>query len=109
MCENPRRLLLPSAIGGEHKLWKMPKERLKSMQSGLVPVDTDWIDLVNDESSNLNENEIQSEHNNNQNNPKKQQSQNDSSNNQRQQSQKLFDPNLDIDMTYDEETLVLID
>merc|ERR1712129_128355 len=43
LCESPRRLVLPGAISGEHKLWKMPIERIKPMQSGLVPCDTSWI------------------------------------------------------------------
>ena len=44
VVENPRRCVLPGAISGEHKLWRMPHERLRSMQSGLIPVDTDWSD-----------------------------------------------------------------
>ena len=43
ICENPRRLILPGAISGEHKLWKMPQERIKPMQAGLVPCDLSWI------------------------------------------------------------------
>jgi len=42
ICESPRRLVLPGQISGEHKLWKMPKERIRPMQSGLVPVDLSW-------------------------------------------------------------------
>lgn len=42
ICESPRRLILPGQISGEHKLWKMPKERIRPMQSGLVPVDLSW-------------------------------------------------------------------
>merc|ERR1712129_611084 len=42
ICASPRRLILPGQISGEHKLWKMPKERIRPMQSGLVPVDLSW-------------------------------------------------------------------
>merc|ERR1712062_665680 len=49
MCQNPRRLVLPGAISGEHKLWKMPQERIKPMQSGLVPCDIDWIPTIEEE------------------------------------------------------------
>mmetsp|Transcript_72006 Transcript_72006/g.114726 ORF Transcript_72006/g.114726 Transcript_72006/m.114726 type:complete len:221 (+) Transcript_72006:1495-2157(+) len=48
MCENPRRLILPGQISGEHKLWKMPPERIKPMQSGLVPCDLSWIPEMED-------------------------------------------------------------
>ena len=42
VCENPRKLIMPGGISGEHKLWKMPKDRIKPMQSGLIPCDLSW-------------------------------------------------------------------
>merc|ERR1712130_753281 len=54
LCESPRRLILPGAISGEHKLWKMPIERIKPMQSGLVPCDTSWIPNIEKRKNGMN-------------------------------------------------------
>jgi len=43
LCENPRKLVLPGQISGDHKLWKMPRERIKPMQAGLAPCDLSWL------------------------------------------------------------------
>lgn len=41
-CKNPRTLFLPGQISGNHKLWRMPQQRLKAVQSGLQKFDLKW-------------------------------------------------------------------
>lgn len=36
VCKNPRKLLLPQKISGQHKIWKLDPETLKSASKGLL-------------------------------------------------------------------------
>jgi len=37
LCTKPLRLVIPMAISGQHKLWKLPKELHKAAIEGAVP------------------------------------------------------------------------
>lgn len=37
-CEAPRKLVVPCRYSGDHKIWDIPKQQLKTLQKGLVPV-----------------------------------------------------------------------
>jgi len=38
ICINPKRLAIPLAISGQHKIWTLPKALHKSAVGGLIPV-----------------------------------------------------------------------
>jgi len=42
MCRNPRALILPGQCSGEHKLWRIPPDKVKLFQGGLRIVDVSW-------------------------------------------------------------------
>jgi len=43
ICKNPRVLMMPGQCSGEHKLWRIPADKVKLFQGGLRAVDTSWI------------------------------------------------------------------
>uniref|UniRef100_A0A6B2LNL7 ASCH domain-containing protein n=1 Tax=Arcella intermedia TaxID=1963864 RepID=A0A6B2LNL7_9EUKA len=38
ICTNPQKLLIPIAVTGNHKLWKLPKRIYESAQAALQPI-----------------------------------------------------------------------
>eukprot|EP00742_Colponemidia_sp_Colp-10_P006673 GILJ01007153.1.p1 GENE.GILJ01007153.1~~GILJ01007153.1.p1 ORF type:complete len:798 (+),score=122.22 GILJ01007153.1:23-2416(+) len=42
VCSNPRKLVVPIRVGGQHKLWKLDNAILKGAQRALRPVDVQW-------------------------------------------------------------------
>ncbi|ETO31307.1 hypothetical protein RFI_05811 [Reticulomyxa filosa] len=42
IVERPMKLLLPSAITGDHKLFKIPSQRIQALAQGLRPVSAEW-------------------------------------------------------------------
>eukprot|EP00743_Colponemidia_sp_Colp-15_P006844 GILK01007381.1.p1 GENE.GILK01007381.1~~GILK01007381.1.p1 ORF type:complete len:799 (-),score=159.90 GILK01007381.1:73-2469(-) len=42
VCSNPRKLVVPIRLGGQHKLWKLDNAILKGAQRALRPVDVRW-------------------------------------------------------------------
>jgi len=43
LCSNPRVLMMPGQCSGEHKLWRIPADKVKLFQGGLRVVDSTWI------------------------------------------------------------------
>lgn len=43
LCSNPRVLMMPGQCSGEHKLWRIPADKVKLFQGGLRVVDSSWI------------------------------------------------------------------
>jgi ASCH domain len=41
-CVNPHAMLIPQSISGDHKLWRLPPDRIQSYQGALRPISHSW-------------------------------------------------------------------
>ncbi len=46
MMQNPRTLVVPQRVSGQHKLWNLQAKRVKALQSALRAADEGWRFLV---------------------------------------------------------------